>query len=151
MEIGVWPWPVAQWLEHQPVDLRVDSSVPGQGHIPQLQVQSPTLVGAHAGGNQSMCLSLPLLLPFHSKNQWKQYPWALTGLAQLERWPIDGRVLDLIPVKGTYLSCRLHPKPQLECVQKATNWCVSFTSMFPSFRLYPFLPLSKHQWKNILW
>lgn len=55
------------------MDLTVDGSVPGQGHIPQFQVQSPTLVGAHAGGNQSMSLShmdvsLPLLLPFHSLN-----------------------------------------------------------------------------------
>lgn len=32
------PWPAAQWLEHVPVDLRVQCLIPGQEHVFGLQV-----------------------------------------------------------------------------------------------------------------
>ncbi|XP_070279669.1 ubiquitin-protein ligase E3C isoform X4 [Myotis yumanensis] len=47
-----------------------------------------------------------------------------------------------IPVKGTYLGCRLNPRPQLEGVKEAvtetTNRCVSLTSMFSLSVSLPF-------------
>nr|KAF6416511.1 MYCBP associated protein [Molossus molossus] len=63
---------VAQGLECRPVHQRVAGLIPCQGLVPGLQVRSPGSVGAHLGGNQSMCLfhidvSLSYsLLPFHS-------------------------------------------------------------------------------------
>lgn len=42
---------VVKWLECWPLHQRVEGSIPGQGYILGLQVQSPARVGEHAGGN----------------------------------------------------------------------------------------------------
>lgn len=45
-----------------------------RAHVPGLQVQSVAWVGARAGGNQSMPLSLSPCLPFSLKVNGKKYP-----------------------------------------------------------------------------
>lgn len=38
IKILILPWPVARWLEHQPVDQRVKGLISDQTHIPWLQI-----------------------------------------------------------------------------------------------------------------
>lgn len=48
---------MSQWLELWPTHGNVPGSIPGQGFIPGLWVQTQGLAGVNAAGNHAMCLS----------------------------------------------------------------------------------------------
>lgn len=45
-------------------------------------------------------------------------------------WGFSYRMKGLVPVKDTYLGCRLNPWSWMGQLQDAANWCVSLTPMF---------------------
>lgn len=53
----------AQGLEHQPADQRVAGSIPSQGHIPELQVQSSALIQGVGWDGGEYGNSLPMTFP----------------------------------------------------------------------------------------
>ena len=68
---------------------------------------------------------------------------ALARVARLvEHCPVHQKVMSSIPGQGIHLGCRF--SPQSGCVEEATNWCFSLTSVFFS----PFL--SKINFKKCL-
>ena len=59
---------VAQWIEHQPVNQRVTSSIPNLGHMPGLWAMSP--VGSVQEATTHWCFC-PSLFPFLTLSQNK--------------------------------------------------------------------------------
>ena len=72
-------------------------------------------------------------------SKWRRSEQALAGwLSWLEHYPMYQEIRGLIPSQGTYLDCRFDS--QWGCVQEATDWCVSLTSI--SLSLFVSLLLS---------